>query len=60
MVDLETEVFSVKKHVVAELAERTALLRSFIDASPDDLLPKRKGEFSGCNRAMEELTGKRK
>uniref|UniRef100_UPI0020162F07 PAS domain-containing protein n=1 Tax=Vibrio cholerae TaxID=666 RepID=UPI0020162F07 len=43
-----------------ELAERTALLRSFIDASPDLIYYRNaKGEFSGCNRAMEELTGKR-
>ncbi|NIY91242.1 aerobic respiration two-component sensor histidine kinase ArcB [Vibrio diazotrophicus] len=59
MVDLETEVFQREKTQV-ELAERTALLRSFIDASPDLIYYRNaKGEFSGCNRAMEELTGKR-
>lgn len=59
MVDLETEVFQREKTQV-ELAERTALLRSFIDASPDLIYYRNaKGEFSGCNRAMEELTGKK-
>lgn len=59
MVDLENEVYQREKTQV-ELAERTALLRSFIDASPDLIYYRNaKGEFSGCNRAMEELTGKR-
>lgn len=39
--------------------ERTALLRSFIDCSPDLVYYRNEDEqFSGCNRAMEELTGK--
>ncbi len=59
MADLESEIFQREKTQV-ELAERTALLRSFIDASPDLIYYRNaKGEFSGCNRAMEELTGKR-
>ncbi len=59
MADLENEVFQREKTQV-ELAERTALLRSFIDASPDLIYYRNaKGEFSGCNRAMEELTGKK-
>lgn len=59
MVDLENEVFQREKTQL-ELAERTALLRSFIDASPDLIYYRNaKGEFSGCNRAMEELIGKR-
>ncbi|XAW89958.1 aerobic respiration two-component sensor histidine kinase ArcB [Vibrio sp. CDRSL-10 TSBA] len=59
MADLENEVFQREKTQM-ELAERTALLRSFIDASPDLIYYRNaKGEFSGCNRAMEELTGKR-
>ncbi|EKO3596000.1 aerobic respiration two-component sensor histidine kinase ArcB [Vibrio metschnikovii] len=59
MVDLENEVYQREKTQL-ELAERTALLRSFIDASPDLIYYRNaKGEFSGCNRAMEELTGKR-
>ncbi|USD40668.1 aerobic respiration two-component sensor histidine kinase ArcB [Vibrio sp. SCSIO 43135] len=59
MKDLENEVFQREKAQV-ELAERTALLRSFIDASPDLIYYRNaEGVFSGCNRAMEELTGKR-
>ncbi|WP_047049791.1 aerobic respiration two-component sensor histidine kinase ArcB [Vibrio mexicanus] len=59
MRDLENEVYQREKTQV-ELAERTALLRSFIDASPDLIYYRNaEGVFSGCNRAMEELTGKR-
>lgn len=59
MVDLENEVYQREKTQL-ELAERTALLRSFIDASPDLIYYRNaQCEFSGCNRAMEELTGKR-
>jgi len=59
MVDLENEVYQREKTQL-ELAERTALLRSFIDASPDLIYYRNaNGTFSGCNRAMEELTGKR-
>ncbi|MDP2573880.1 aerobic respiration two-component sensor histidine kinase ArcB [Vibrio penaeicida] len=59
LTDMENEVFQREKAQV-ELAERTALLRSFIDASPDLIYYRNaKGEFSGCNRAMEDLTGKR-
>ncbi|WP_425357199.1 aerobic respiration two-component sensor histidine kinase ArcB [Vibrio tritonius] len=58
MVDLENEVHQREKTQL-ELAERTALLRSFIDASPDLIYYRNaQGEFSGCNRAMEELTGR--
>ncbi|WP_394211110.1 aerobic respiration two-component sensor histidine kinase ArcB [Enterovibrio calviensis] len=58
MVDLENEVYQREKAQV-ELAEQTALLRSFIDASPDLIYYRNeKGKFSGCNKAMEELTGK--
>lgn len=59
MQDLENEVYQREKTQL-ELAERTALLRSFIDASPDLIYYRNdKCEFSGCNRAMEELTGKK-
>ncbi len=59
MVDLENEVFQREKTQL-ELAEQTALLRSFIDASPDLIYYRNaNGIFSGCNRAMEELTGMR-
>ncbi|RTZ16000.1 aerobic respiration two-component sensor histidine kinase ArcB [Vibrio aquaticus] len=59
MLDLENEVYQREKTQL-ELAERTALLRSFIDASPDLIYYRNaEGVFSGCNRAMEELTGKK-
>ena len=58
MQDLENEVYQREKTQV-ELAERTALLRSFIDASPDLIYYRNaQGVFSGCNKAMEKLTGK--
>ncbi|RJX74436.1 aerobic respiration two-component sensor histidine kinase ArcB [Vibrio sinensis] len=58
MNDLENEVFQ-RERTQVELAERTALLRSFIDASPDLIYYRNaEGVFSGCNREMEELTGK--
>ncbi|MEL7286211.1 MAG: aerobic respiration two-component sensor histidine kinase ArcB [Pseudomonadota bacterium] len=59
MQDLENEVFQ-RERTQLELAERTALLRSFIDASPDLIYYRNAdGVFSCCNRAMEELTGKK-
>ena len=59
MYDLENEVFQ-RERTQLELAERTALLRSFIDASPDLIYYRNEeGVFSGCNRAVEELTGKK-
>ncbi|MDN3680336.1 aerobic respiration two-component sensor histidine kinase ArcB [Vibrio tapetis subsp. quintayensis] len=58
LADLENEVYQ-RERAQVELAERTALLRSFIDASPDLIYYRNEqGEFSGCNRAMENLTGK--
>jgi two-component system aerobic respiration control sensor histidine kinase ArcB len=42
-----------------ELSQQSALLRSFLDASPDLVYYRNEdNEFSGCNRAMELLTGK--
>lgn len=42
-----------------ELEQQSALLRSFLDASPDLVYYRNENEeFSGCNRAMELLTGK--
>lgn len=56
--DLENEVFQREKTQL-ELAERTTLLRSFIDTSPDLIYYRNAdGIFSGCNRAVEELTGR--
>lgn len=58
MHDLENEVFQREKAQL-ELAEQTALLRSFLDTSPDLIYYRNaQGQFSGCNRAMEELTGR--
>ena len=58
MQDLENEVYQ-RERTQVELAERTALLRSFIDASPDLIYYRNaQGVFSGCNKAMEKLTGK--
>lgn len=56
--DLEEEVYQREKTQL-ELAERTALLRSFIDASPDMIFYRNeKGQFLNTNRAMEALVGK--
>jgi len=42
-----------------ELSQQSALLRSFLDASPDLVYYRNEdNEFSGCNRAMELLTGR--
>lgn len=58
MKDLENEVYQ-RESTQLELAERTALLRSFIDASPDLIYYRNEdGQFSGCNKAIENLTGK--
>ncbi|MDR0218390.1 MAG: aerobic respiration two-component sensor histidine kinase ArcB [Enterobacteriaceae bacterium] len=43
----------------SELEQQSILLRSFLDASPDLVYYRNESdEFSGCNRAMELLTGK--
>lgn len=42
-----------------KLEQQSLLLRSFLDASPDLVYYRNENhEFSGCNRAMELLTGK--
>ncbi|MBV7405037.1 aerobic respiration two-component sensor histidine kinase ArcB [Enterobacter sp. ENT03] len=42
-----------------QLAQQSSFLRSFLDASPDLVFYRNEDkEFSGCNRAMELLTGK--
>ncbi|MFC3024337.1 aerobic respiration two-component sensor histidine kinase ArcB [Vibrio zhugei] len=59
MLDLENEVRQREKTQL-DLAESTALLRSFIDTSPDLIYYRNaQGVFSGCNRAMQELTGRK-
>ncbi|ART80234.1 aerobic respiration two-component sensor histidine kinase ArcB [Oceanisphaera avium] len=56
--DLEAEVYQREKAQM-ESQERLALLRSFIDTSPDLVYYRNeREEFSGCNRAMENLLGK--
>ncbi len=58
MNNLENEARQREKTQL-ELAGRTTLLRSFIDVSPDLIYYRNvQGEFSGCNRAIEELTGR--
>lgn len=43
-----------------QLEQQSSFLRSFLDASPDLVFYRNEDkEFSGCNRAMELLTGKR-
>ncbi|UJF19656.1 aerobic respiration two-component sensor histidine kinase ArcB [Vibrio sp. SS-MA-C1-2] len=57
IIDLENEVYEREKAQL-ELNEQTVLLRSFIDASPDLIYYRNeKGQLSGANKAMEELTG---
>lgn len=42
-----------------ELGQQSALLRSFLDVSPDLVYYcNENNEFSGCNQAMELLIGK--
>ena len=42
-----------------QLEQQSSFLRSFLDASPDQVFYRNEDkEFSGCNRAMELLTGK--
>ena len=42
-----------------QLEQQSSFLRSFLDASPDLVFYRNEDkEFSGCNRAMEMLTGK--
>ncbi|HDY0731880.1 TPA: aerobic respiration two-component sensor histidine kinase ArcB [Escherichia coli] len=42
-----------------QLEQQSSFLRSFLDASPDLVFYRKEDkEFSGCNRAMELLTGK--
>lgn len=42
-----------------QLEQQSSFLRSFLDASPDLVFYRNEGQyFSGCNRAMELLTGK--
>ena len=58
MQELQAEV-QRRKQTQLELEERSALVRSFIDSSPDIIYYRNEeGVFLGCNQAMEALTGK--
>ncbi|MEH2920715.1 aerobic respiration two-component sensor histidine kinase ArcB [Samsonia erythrinae] len=53
------EEMSHREQAQIELEQQSALLRSFLDASPDLVYYRNEDkEFSGCNRAMELLVGK--
>ena len=57
MSELKAEV-ARREQAQLDLEDRSALLRSFIDSSPDIIYYRNpQGEFSGCNLAMETLTG---
>ncbi|EFC1074312.1 aerobic respiration two-component sensor histidine kinase ArcB [Escherichia coli] len=48
-----------RKETQIQLEQQSSFLRSFLDASPDLVFYRNEDkEFSGCNRAMELLTGK--
>ncbi|WP_115719689.1 aerobic respiration two-component sensor histidine kinase ArcB [Gallaecimonas mangrovi] len=56
---LSLEVVERKK-TQESLGEQTALLRSFINSSPDMIyFRNEKGIFYGCNKAVETVTGKK-
>lgn len=58
MQDLENEVYQ-RENAQLAVAEQSALLKSFLDASPDLIYYRNeRNQFSGCNRAMAELVGK--
>ncbi|PSU70656.1 aerobic respiration two-component sensor histidine kinase ArcB [Photobacterium phosphoreum] len=58
MQDLENEVYQ-RENAQLAVAEQSALLKSFLDASPDLIYYRNENnQFSGCNRAMAELVGK--
>ncbi len=51
----------IEQHELAQVerGQQSALLRSFLDASPDLVYYRNENnEFSSCNRATELLTGK--
>lgn len=53
------EEISRREQAQIELEQQSALLRSFLDASPDLVYYRNENkEFSGCNRAMELLLGR--
>ncbi|WP_411755635.1 aerobic respiration two-component sensor histidine kinase ArcB [Serratia sp. (in: enterobacteria)] len=59
VMDKLTEEMEQREQAQVELGQQSVLLRSFLDASPDLVYYRNEEkEFSGCNRAMELLTGK--
>jgi two-component system aerobic respiration control sensor histidine kinase ArcB len=58
MTKLEQEI-KQRQRAQQELEEHSALLRSFIDSSPDLVYYRNEqGQFSGCNLALEQLVGR--
>ncbi|MEE1675283.1 aerobic respiration two-component sensor histidine kinase ArcB [Agarivorans aestuarii] len=58
MTNLEQEI-KQRQQAQQELEEHSALLRSFIDSSPDLVYYRNEqGQFSGCNLALEQLVGR--
>nr|MBA2816045.1 Aerobic respiration control sensor protein ArcB [Candidatus Pantoea persica] len=53
------EEMARREQAQIELEQQSSFLRSFLDASPDLVFYRNiDKQFSGCNRAMELLTGK--
>ncbi len=58
-VDKLKEEMKQRERTQVELEQQSSFLRSFLDASPDLVFYRNiDQQFSGCNRAMELLTGK--
>ncbi|MCC8464526.1 aerobic respiration two-component sensor histidine kinase ArcB [Photorhabdus bodei] len=59
LLDKLKEEMKHREQTQIELEQQSVLLKSFLDASPDLVYYRNENnEFSGCNRAMELLTGK--
>jgi len=59
VMDKLTEEMTIREQAQIELEQQSSFLRSFLDASPDLVFYRNiDQQFSGCNRAMELLTGK--
>ncbi|AKJ43244.1 aerobic respiration two-component sensor histidine kinase ArcB [Pragia fontium] len=56
--DLQIEIVQ-RQQAQIEYEQQSVFLRSFLDSSPDLVYYRdERGQFSGCNRAMELLTGR--
>lgn len=61
VMDKLREEVTRREQAQIELEQQSSFLRSFLDASPDLVFYRNiDKQFSGCNRAMELLTGKAK